>query len=560
MRKKLFCCFNAVCIVVIIFPQMSYSHRSIALKSDSIILASDTVWQSDTVTVDKPVIVKKDATLTIMPGVHVLFMGNYALRIHGRLLACGTEMDSIIFSGYDSTWKGILLDNIPADNDSSIIEYASISSTETHPPDSGGIYNYSGAAILIRNFSKVRISNCNIYSNTGYDCSSTIVCLNSSPLIQNNYIHNNEVINVIMEYGDLGGGVFCFDSCAPVIVGNVFKDNYAYQGGGAIAFDGVISNNSPKIINNYFIHNMCGWEGGGAIRHLWCDKMSIINNIFVGNVAYGLGSGGACYSSGGQLDFINNTLVNDSAGSGGAALCFRNGNYNKINCINNVIWGCYDNTYGKAILLNEKDNNLITFSNCLIEDGINSFQIGFSDTATFNGVFTDNVDLNPEFVNSGDHPFALKKNSPCIDNGLKDVSALNLPEYDIMGHPRIINGRIDIGAYEFDSSISSIDFKNNKYTDKAGNVISIASSTANRIAFTISRKETPFELFAIYSLKGELLHSQNIHALSQKNGSTKDITLNINGDIVTTLKSKVIIVTISPKNRGAIFKQCFTIF
>jgi len=244
---------------------------------------------------------------------------------------------------------------------------------------------------------------------------------------------------------------------------------------------------------------------------------------------------------------------------GGGALYFCNGNYEKNNCYNNIIWDCYDKMYGKAIMLEREDNKLITFSNCLIEDGLNAIKSSPSDTATFNGVFTDNIDINPEFINNGEHPFSLKKNSPCVDNGLKDIPSVTLPEYDILGHPRIINGKIDIGAYEFDSTTSFVDFKCKKYT-KGRNVISVASIASNRIAFTISGKEAFGGFFAIYSVKGELLYSQKIHTLSRKNGASKDITLNITGSIVSALKSKVIIITISPENRDTIIKRCFTIF
>ncbi|MBC8527649.1 MAG: T9SS type A sorting domain-containing protein [Candidatus Cloacimonetes bacterium] len=51
----------------------------------------------------------------------------------------------------------------------------------------------------------------------------------------------------------------------------------------------------------------------------------------------------------------------------------------------------------------------------------------------------------------GGDPFSyqLTEGSPCIDAGNPDTTGLNLPPTDLAGYPRIYNGRIDIGAYEW---------------------------------------------------------------------------------------------------------------
>ncbi|MFH1861778.1 MAG: right-handed parallel beta-helix repeat-containing protein [bacterium] len=56
------------------------------------------------------VIVPENATLTIEPGVEVIFQGNYQFIVEGRLNAIGTESDSILFTAAgDSTWGGLRL-------------------------------------------------------------------------------------------------------------------------------------------------------------------------------------------------------------------------------------------------------------------------------------------------------------------------------------------------------------------------------------------------------------------------------------------------------------------
>jgi hypothetical protein len=58
-----------------------------------------------------------------------------------------------------------------------------------------------------------------------------------------------------------------------------------------------------------------------------------------------------------------------------------------------------------------------------------------------------NIDADPMFVGSGDDPFMLAAGSPCIDTGDNDFVDGILT--DILGNPRIINGTVDMGAYEY---------------------------------------------------------------------------------------------------------------
>ena len=56
---------------------------------------------------------------------------------------------------------------------------------------------------------------------------------------------------------------------------------------------------------------------------------------------------------------------------------------------------------------------------------------------------------DPLFVDVSVGNFRLKSNSyECIDMGLNEFAPTNTP-YDLDGQPRIFNGRVDIGAYEY---------------------------------------------------------------------------------------------------------------
>ncbi|MDP8267868.1 MAG: FlgD immunoglobulin-like domain containing protein [Candidatus Tenebribacter davisii] len=61
-----------------------------------------------------------------------------------------------------------------------------------------------------------------------------------------------------------------------------------------------------------------------------------------------------------------------------------------------------------------------------------------------------NIDGDPLFLLSGDHPYQLSELSPCIDTGTLDLPlGTVLPAYDLAGNPRVCDSAIDMGAYEF---------------------------------------------------------------------------------------------------------------
>ncbi len=61
-----------------------------------------------------------------------------------------------------------------------------------------------------------------------------------------------------------------------------------------------------------------------------------------------------------------------------------------------------------------------------------------------------NIDADPLFLGTGDHPYQLSEFSPCIDAGTLDMPfGFSLPAYDPAGNPRVMGSNIDMGAYEF---------------------------------------------------------------------------------------------------------------
>ncbi len=88
---------------------------------------------------------------------------------------------------------------------------------------------------------------------------------------------------------------------------------------------------------------------------------------------------------------------------------------------------------------------------CNIEGGIDAINTNNNGTLYWGD---GNIDEDPLFVGGNPFSYELTTHSPCIDAGTPDTTGLHLPATDLAGNPRIFNGRIDIGAYECQDTVS----------------------------------------------------------------------------------------------------------
>ena len=61
------------------------------------------------------------------------------------------------------------------------------------------------------------------------------------------------------------------------------------------------------------------------------------------------------------------------------------------------------------------------------------------------------MDLDPQFFDPVNGDYHLRSTSPCVNAGTN--GAPELPATDLDGGPRIANGTVDLGCYEFGNSI-----------------------------------------------------------------------------------------------------------
>ena len=186
---------------------------------------------------------------------------------------------------------------------------------------------------------------------------------------------------------------------------------------------------------------------GGAIFHQTSDFYITCSTI-VNNQAQS--DGGGLYGTG--FHIVNTILSGNRAGS--------NVNQFSNHCYE-VIYGC--NIDGSPMIINTIQTTDIRYS--AIEGGYPG---------------EGNIVLNGDDLLVSFNGFRLRENSACINQGTTE--GITIPEYDLGGQSRVLQGRIDIGAYESDYTGRTLiqpDANNIIYVSREGSVTNDGSSWEN---------------------------------------------------------------------------------
>lgn len=276
---------------------------------------------------------------------------------------------------------------------------------------------YCGGGIVCMSSSPKIVSNIITYNIADY-CGGVSCYPNASPILLNNEISYNTAETTSV------GGIEIYDNSDAVVIGNIIKNNTAqYRTGGVL-----ILNSSPTFINNIISDNIAFDDNVGGIAIQDCDA-DIINCLINNNACAGYGGGILLANADSRI--INCTIFDNTSYTDGGGI--NNGLGSQSNIINCILW---DNSPQQIRV--SSGSTIVEYSD--IEGG-------------WPGI--DNIDEEPLFIDSGDHPFMLENISPCINAGKPDTTGFNLPEFDLAENPRIFDDRIDIGAYENQNPESS---------------------------------------------------------------------------------------------------------
>jgi hypothetical protein len=357
-----------------------------------------------------------------------------------------------------------------------------------------GGYQIGGAGAIMNSGTAI-VSNCSFNNCSGNGVSDDAGAIeNSGTLTVGNSTFNSNSANY-------GGGAIT-NSGTATISSSTFNSNLCiYGGAGAITNSGVLTLNYSTLSGNRKDPNSPGYGGGandaqgGAIAN-W-GALTINNSTISGNDAKGgnsgatasglstgtgNGMGGGIYTSGGTLSINSSTIADNEAIGGstaglsyagtasGGGLYIAGGSVSINNSTladNQAISGAGTvpgTEYGGGIYNAAGPGALQMYDTILadnsagtagpdMEGGVTSLGHNLIGNSSGGSGFaaSDLVNVNPQLgplQNNGGptQTMALLPGSPAIDAG-DNTSA---PAYDQRGpgFPRIVNGTIDIGAFE----------------------------------------------------------------------------------------------------------------
>lgn len=431
------------------------------------VLTENEVW-ADSIIIFDDLVVPQGVVLSVAPGTVVLGAKDKKLVVHGQLLSVGTPEHPIRYTSVDTTgvsdttssigtWGGIYLLDHNQHMDSSILDFTIV--------EYGGAYGSSdtekyGGGVYIDNSSSVRVSNSVIWYNYAQMGGAGIhVNRNSNPIIRNNVIRNN-----ITQFE--GGGIMSAEGSAPIIVENIIIENtsaklsqvlpglYHYEGrGGGICISTLTEERPTKIVNNIVCNNF-STSGGGIYESAM--ETQILSNIICNNRGTGVYTGISISRS----HYANNTIFNND-GRGITTLS------SNIRITNNIVHHNFSIVNFQLVdTLDVQFQNLEGFDPRFLHNNVGTAAstLSLMTTGDLLGVGLGNIRSSPQFLRpsagfgtsfSGyDADWRLVEGDADIDAGTIEGIADLLPERDVYGSARIRGGTIDIGAAEYDDSVS----------------------------------------------------------------------------------------------------------
>ncbi len=218
-------------------------------------------------------------------------------------------------------------------------------------------------------------------------------------------------------------------------------DNQSKKGGGMYSINAGATLRNCIITGNSALGNTVHSSGGGlAFDSGIVDTAFILENCLIAdNIAAGTGDGGGLWVLGNQVSITGCTFSNNSAPDKGDGF-YRSGAAFSFTISNSIFYGNGDVGDANEIYM---ANGTGTINYTDIEGGQNGVT---KDSGTLNwGPGILNVD--PKFVNPSAGDYHLKPGSPVSNKG--DPAYTGIGETDIDGDPRVLYGRIDLGADEW---------------------------------------------------------------------------------------------------------------
>lgn len=242
------------------------------------------------------------------------------------------------------------------------------------------------------------------------------------------------------------------------------------------------TNTTATLIDGFTIMNgnpASEYDYGVGIRCAWCSAI-IRNCIIKNNSGVQWGAGIDIRNSPAHPVITNTIFYNNHSSYAGGAVSIYQASATFINCT------FYSNTSFISVIAATPTTDFI---NCIFwgntpSSTFTGLDISYSDVEGGNEG-TDNIEINPEFVDPDNENFSLSAASFCIDAGSNDPPSI--ADHDIFGQPRFIDGDddgealADMGAHEY-GDIGECDYDKDLDVDGADLVGFINDSAGYTIA------------------------------------------------------------------------------
>jgi len=323
----------------------------------------------------------------------------------------------------------IINGNIPDDAGGAVYIVASSPTFTNCTFDSNNAH--LAGAVFVYNYANPTFTNCVFSNNTGRIGGATYMDYNTQASFTGCSFTGNS--------GLYGGAVYTYCS-SDSYTDCTFDSNSGYVGGALYT-----TSNATLTFTNATFSNNAAIDRGGASFAGYKAILTFYNGVVFGNSAL---SGGGFYNSyKSASNLYNTTMTGNSATSKGGAIY--NGTYCSPTIFASILWNDKAGTTknGTDEIYNASTTSVptVTYSDILFgDDSVNPDTTAvWPDTSNTNNT---NLDVVPGFDTTGLLPaYSLGVKSPLINAGPATANS----DFDQDGNPRIVNGLLDIGAYEY---------------------------------------------------------------------------------------------------------------
>jgi len=220
--------------------------------------------------------------------------------------------------------------------------------------------------------------------------------------------------------------------------------------------------NSVIMENSFIRNNLPNYNypqtlSGGAIITVGLYEQAneyIFRNVEISdNIDIGNDSMSVLYlEDTSKVSLINCTLANNTSNTGRAIVMM--GYDCELDIVNTILFGDEDQSVWMHPPLVTYLPHTLNISNSCIMNGQDAVHVLANNVLNWN---EGNITSDPSWSGDESFPYNLNSSSLCINAGTPDTTGLNLPEYDLSGNPRIYQDIIDMGAFEWDGTVSAND-------------------------------------------------------------------------------------------------------